>query len=116
MGGGGRWVGSGVEWEWEGGGATKKDTFNNGSNQNNVSSNWLSVEMLFYTKALVSSLGFQRAEFYSLLKHTHREADWELKRLLLRAQPLFSSSPSPLSILCSLPTPLVSPLSLKWSH
>lgn len=81
-----RWVGSGGEVEWEGGrGATKNDTFNNGSNQNNVSSNWLSVEMLFYTKALVSSLGFQRAESYSLLKHTHREADWELKRLLQRA-------------------------------
>lgn len=35
--------------------------------------------MLFYTKAPVSSLGFQRAESYSLSKHTHREADWELR-------------------------------------
>lgn len=57
----------------------ERGTFNNGSNQNNVTSNWLSVEMLFYTKALVSSLCFQRAESYSLSKHTHREADWELR-------------------------------------
>lgn len=56
-------------------GATERGTFNNGSNQNNVSSNWLSVEMLFYTKALVSCLGFQRADSYSLSKHTHRDAD-----------------------------------------
>lgn len=35
--------------------------------------------MLFYTKALVSSLGFQRADSYSLSKHTRREADWELR-------------------------------------
>lgn len=102
-------------------GATESGTFNNGSNQNNVTSNWLSVEMLFYTKALVSSLGFQRAEFYSLSKHTHREADWELRAeesaavstasLLLFTLP--APDPSLAPSLSSLP---VSPLSLKWSH
>lgn len=67
-------------WLRDDGGAKERGTFNNESNQNNVTSNWLSVEMLFYTKAPVSfSLSFQRAESYSLSKHTHREADWELR-------------------------------------
>ena len=35
--------------------------------------------MLFYTKDPVSSLSFQMAESYSLSKHTHTEADWELR-------------------------------------
>lgn len=73
---GDEWVGWGL-WLRDDGGQTERGTFNNGSNQNNVTSNWLSVEMLFSTKAPVSSLGFHRAESYSLTKHTHWEADWE---------------------------------------
>lgn len=54
-------------------GATERGTFNNGGNQNNVSSNWLSVETLFYTKAPVSSLCFERADsfFFFFKAHTH---------------------------------------------
>lgn len=62
-----------------GGEREERGTFNNESNQNNVTSNWFSGEMLCYTKAPVSSLSFQRAESYSLSKHTHRKADWELR-------------------------------------
>lgn len=45
--GGGEWVSGGSR------GERQRGTFNNGSNKNNVQLNWLSVEMLFYTEALM---------------------------------------------------------------
>lgn len=67
------------------------------ANLNNVTSNWLSVEMLFYTKAPVSSsLGFQRGPSPILFQstHTHTGTQTRTERLTGRREPSRESAES----------------------
>ena len=56
-------------------GEKNRDAFNHGGNQNNVTSNWLSIEMLFYTKGPSEQPQLSKAESHSLSKHTSGRAD-----------------------------------------